>query len=61
MLYVKCVQSKKDSTKSFPVLCLSTDTREVFLSFDVALMSELTDLPVSKIRNLTVGETIKII
>ena len=61
MLYVKIAQSKKDATKTFPVLCLDTGSREVFLSFDIALMSELTNLPVSSLRQGEVNSTITII
>lgn len=55
-LYVKkFYSSKSDST--YLALCVDLEYAEKKISFDNALMSELTELPVSQLMALKVGET----
>ena len=59
-LYVECRQSKNDASKRYPALVLDLGYATKLLSFDVALLSELTELPVSVLRTLKVGDTVSV-
>lgn len=56
MLYVTRVQSSKDKSKTFIVLCYELSYRVVMLNFDRNICAELLNLPVSKLEDIQVGD-----
>lgn len=58
-LYVEKRHSKK-SDKDFLALVIDLGYATKMVNFDIALMSELTELPVSALYELKVGDTVPI-
>lgn len=58
-LYVEKRYSKK-SDRDFLALIIDLGYATKMVNFDIALMSELTELPVSALHGLKVGETVPI-
>ena len=57
--FIQCFQSKKNDNK-FCALCCDLGYRVAMISFDYALLSEISARPISDIRSLDVGECIEI-
>ena len=55
-LFIEKCQSKKDSTKTYVVLKCNTGFRDIVLSFDNAIIAEISYRTFEDLYNMQVGE-----